>query len=103
MDDTKNSHSNEDPPSREDDTIASHEEFVSRFSKILETIKEKPLTPVEVDEEWAATDKELTDALAAMFAKVKVEVTPELLEKRQRLREKYPEILGSITDEELDS
>ncbi|KAJ2783643.1 hypothetical protein GGI15_002511 [Coemansia interrupta] len=82
---------------------SSHEEFVERFSKILETIKEKPLEPVKVDEEWAATDKELTDALAEMFAKVKVEVTPELLERRQKLREKYPEILGSITDEELDS
>ncbi|KAJ2371885.1 hypothetical protein IW150_004389 [Coemansia sp. RSA 2607] len=103
-DTTKNEYSSKDAHSKEqDEAILTHEEFVERFTKILERIKEKPLEPVEVDEESAAIHKELTDAMAELFSKVKVEVTPELLEKRQRMREKFPEILGSITDEELDS
>ncbi|KAJ1891246.1 hypothetical protein LPJ66_007034 [Kickxella alabastrina] len=80
-----------------------HEEFCKRFSKIIQAAKMNPLKPLPVDEGVRRADEQLASVLGEMFAKIKVEVTPELLERRRVLREKYPALFKDISDEDLDS
>ncbi|KAJ1882861.1 hypothetical protein LPJ66_011097 [Kickxella alabastrina] len=80
-----------------------HEEFCKRFSKIIQAAKMNPLEPLPVDEGVRRADEQLAGVLEEMFAKIKVEVTPELLERRRVLREKYPALFKDISDEDLDS
>ena len=46
-------------------------------------------------------EQELIDAFMEYFKLTKVEVTPQLLEKRREMRKMYPDLYGDITDEEL--
>ncbi|KAJ1958212.1 hypothetical protein EC988_000433 [Linderina pennispora] len=79
-----------------------HEEFSKGFVKTLKSLAEAPQDPVEISEATRNADATLSKAISGLFGRNKVEVTPELLERRKQLREKYPELFRDISDEELD-
>ncbi|KAJ1931932.1 hypothetical protein FBU59_006543 [Linderina macrospora] len=79
-----------------------HEEFNKAFVKTLRSLSEAPQDPVEIPEASKNADATLAKAVSGLFRKGSVEVTPELLERRKQLREKYPELFKDISDEELD-
>ncbi|KAJ2719724.1 hypothetical protein GGI07_005048, partial [Coemansia sp. Benny D115] len=91
-----------DTPAKSVEQIT-HKKFCEKLVKILEPAKNMSATPVPVEGAMVQADMELAEAIKGLFAESKVEVTPKLLEKRQRLREKYPALFGDIKDSELDS
>ncbi|KAI8321345.1 hypothetical protein GQ54DRAFT_298077 [Martensiomyces pterosporus] len=80
-----------------------HEEFAKNFIGILKAANEHPKKPLSVDEETQKADRQLAASLAKLFAKSKVDVTPELLERRRKLRMQYPELFKGISDGDLDN
>ncbi|KAJ1964634.1 hypothetical protein GGI12_001302 [Dipsacomyces acuminosporus] len=81
---------------------ARHEEFARSFVNILRSAQLDARQPLPVDEETQRADKQIAGSLAKLFSKSKVQVTPELLERREKLRKKYPELFRDIPDSELD-
>ncbi|KAJ2221884.1 hypothetical protein IWW45_008754 [Coemansia sp. RSA 485] len=79
-----------------------HKEFYDQFSNYLDSLKTAEIKPRQPDEFEKAADEKMASALTELFSKIKVEVTPELLERRKMLREKYPAIFGKISDSDLD-
>ncbi|KAJ2161093.1 hypothetical protein GGF46_001764 [Coemansia sp. RSA 552] len=84
-----------------DGSDARHEEFTKSFMKALESHSFSKKNVPDNPEELKA-DIQLAEAVSRLFSKHKVDVTPELLEKRKELREKYPKLFQDIADEDLD-
>ncbi|KAJ1828670.1 hypothetical protein LPJ70_007196, partial [Coemansia sp. RSA 2708] len=78
-----------------------HQEFSERFMRIIRTAKVEPSKSQYFDPSATVGDKELAATLTRIFASNKVEVTDELLERRQKLREKYPELFKDISDDDI--
>ncbi|KAJ1731847.1 hypothetical protein LPJ61_002328 [Coemansia biformis] len=81
---------------------ARHKEFSERFVAILRAAKIEPSRPTPDSAAVAEADKQLAEELRLLFRDDKVEVTPELLERRKKLREEYPELFRGISDSDLD-
>ncbi|KAJ2402069.1 hypothetical protein GGI23_000968 [Coemansia sp. RSA 2559] len=95
---------------RTDDTDANkvtddkHEALAKNFVNIIRTTKPKTKeSDRQKIETVEATEDQLIGALENFFSKNKPTVTPELLQMREKLRNKYPKMFEKITDAELDS
>ncbi|KAJ2212484.1 hypothetical protein IW143_003905 [Coemansia sp. RSA 520] len=78
------------------DTSKRHTEFATRFSSVVQSAHAVPLKPPVTDPAAASADTDLAHKLSMLFGKIHVEETPELLERREMLRNKYPEIFKDI-------
>ncbi|KAJ1784904.1 hypothetical protein LPJ59_006261 [Coemansia sp. RSA 2399] len=95
---------------RTDDTDANkvtddkHEALAKNFVNIIRTTeaktKENDIQKIETVE---AAEDQLIESLEKFFSKNKPAVTPELLQMREKLRNKHPKMFEKITDAELDS
>ncbi|KAJ2614780.1 hypothetical protein H4S08_001540 [Coemansia sp. RSA 1365] len=79
-----------------------HEEFSKGFMDILRNSKAKPARSEQNDTVALDDDKRLATEMLSLLRKQQIKVTPELLEKREQLREQYPELFKDISDSELD-
>ncbi|KAJ2751075.1 hypothetical protein GGI19_004712 [Coemansia pectinata] len=79
-----------------------HQEFCESFLAALKEASTRPPEPLPVDKTTQAIDQQLAGALKELFTKYPVVVSPKLLERRQQLRDSYPELFKDITDKELD-
>ncbi|KAJ1677132.1 hypothetical protein EV182_006809, partial [Spiromyces aspiralis] len=72
------------------------------FDENFDNTTARPMASDGTNAAELGADDKLADAFMEYFKLTKVEVTPELLEKRRKMREMYPDLFGDITDEELD-
>ncbi|KAJ1990175.1 hypothetical protein GGI25_004530 [Coemansia spiralis] len=92
-----------DSPETNEVTDTKHRAVMQQFVNIVKDANiELKESQKEKIEEIEAINEELVAALEQFFANNRPDITPELLEKRQKLREQYPKMFGNITDEELD-